>query len=147
MSDLLNNALTISLQSQQNAAEANQRAQSATKNAAELAKKARESIAESGEKTFAVIDAKMKNMELKQTIVELKQKITEQEKVIERQKEVMKEWMISQLAFKSLFKKYGKLPDGDSCADLPAEKWQQIVDQALTEARAQIEAKAANKPS
>lgn len=57
----------------------------------------------------------------------LRAQVSEQERTIERQKALLKDWMVSQVAFKNLFKKYGKLPDGRDAASLSSEERKKIV--------------------
>lgn len=47
----------------------------------------------------------------------LKAKSLVSEREVKRRTEILREWMVSQVAMKNLFKKYGKLPDGLSEKD------------------------------
>jgi hypothetical protein len=62
---------------------------------------------------------------------ETRRKLVESEAMRMKQKELLREWMASQTAFKSLFKKYGKMPNGTPVADLSKEERIRLVDEEL----------------
>lgn len=46
-----------------------------------------------------------------------------------RSKALLKDWMVSQTAFRNLFKKYGKLPDGRTPTDLTKDEQIKLVEE------------------
>lgn len=68
------------------------------------------------------------NEDLKRENKNLRDKISEQEKAIIRQKEFLKEWMISQIAFKNLFKKYARMPDGRTMAEMTEDEKLKLIE-------------------
>ena len=67
---------------------------------------------------------------LAKEIENLKTRNKELETMVIKQKSVLRDWMISQTAFKNLFRRYGKLDDGTSIVSLPQEEKVQMVEQA-----------------
>ena len=62
---------------------------------------------------------------------ETRRKLVESEAMRMKQKELLREWMTSQNAFKSLFKKYGKMPNGTPVDDMPKAEVAALIDNEL----------------
>jgi ribosome-binding ATPase YchF (GTP1/OBG family) len=60
---------------------------------------------EAGDTSGAITDLKAK-------LAASEKKNEELEETLAKQKELLREWMVSQMAFKNLLRKYGKLPNG-----------------------------------
>jgi hypothetical protein len=61
-------------------------------------------------------------------IAQLRLELKRRDNLLEERDRLLREWMLSQEAFKSLFRKYGRLPDGRMIVDLSTEEKTKIVE-------------------
>jgi hypothetical protein len=57
-----------------------------------------------------------------------KGEIAEREKAFLHQKEILRQWMVSQIAFKNLFKKHARMPDGRTTAEMTTEEKAKLIE-------------------
>ncbi|RKP45020.1 hypothetical protein D7S86_26660 [Pararobbsia silviterrae] len=61
-------------------------------------------------------------------IAHLRLEVKRRDNLLEERDRLLREWMLSQEAFKSLFRKFGRLPDGRMIVDLPTEEKTKLVE-------------------
>jgi len=61
-------------------------------------------------------------------IAQLRLEVKRRDNLLEERDRLLREWMLSQEAFKSLFRKYGRLPDGRMIVDLPSEEKSKLIE-------------------
>jgi hypothetical protein len=61
-------------------------------------------------------------------IAQLRLEVKRRDNLLEERDRLLREWMLSQEAFKSLFRKYGRLPDGRMIVDLSTEEKTKLVE-------------------
>src|SRR5580698_11224714 len=60
-------------------------------------------------------------------IAQLRLEVKRRDNLLEERDRLLREWMLSQEAFKSLFRKYGRLSDGRMIVDLPSEEKSKLI--------------------
>ncbi len=61
-------------------------------------------------------------------IAQLRLEVKRRDNLLEERDRLLREWMLSQEAFKSLFRKYGRLPDGRMIVDLPSDEKSKLIE-------------------
>ncbi|CAB3794357.1 hypothetical protein [Pararobbsia alpina] len=61
-------------------------------------------------------------------IAQLRLEIKRRDNLLQERDRLLREWMLSQEAFKSLFRKYGRLPDGRMIVDLPSDEKSKLIE-------------------
>jgi hypothetical protein len=61
-------------------------------------------------------------------IAQLRLELKRRDNLLQERDRLLREWMLSQEAFKSLFRKYGRLPDGRMIVDLSTEEKTKLVE-------------------
>jgi len=61
--------------------------------------------------------------------IALRSELGKKDVELARSKALLKDWMVSQTAFRNLFKKYGKLPDGRTPTDLTKDEQIKLVEE------------------
>src|SRR6202000_1930132 len=61
-------------------------------------------------------------------IAQLRLELKRRDNLLEERDRLLREWMVSQEAFKSLFRKYGRLSDGRMIVDLPSEEKSKLIE-------------------
>ena len=61
-------------------------------------------------------------------IAQLRLELKRRDNLLQERDRLLREWMLSQEAFKSLFRKYGCLPDGRMIVDLPSDEKSKLIE-------------------